>query len=57
MLDGRADDGAGRSCEMSLVWCCEHRSMSYFPELGGAFFSRGCSRALSSRDVSVFMPL
>lgn len=57
MLDGRADDGAGRSCEMSLVWCCEHRNMSYFPELGGAFFSRGCSRALSSRDVSVFMPL
>lgn len=38
MLGGRADDGAGRSCEMSLVWCCEHRNMSYFPELGGAFF-------------------
>lgn len=38
MSGGWADDGAGECCEMSFVWCCKHRNMSYFPELGGAFF-------------------
>lgn len=38
MSDSRAR--AGKSWEMGFVWCCEHRNMSYFPELGGAFFPR-----------------